>query len=223
MKPITLKWIFVFRLSKLCSEILLDRDSLGKTGGNLRRAVGTRDISSFAFSVHSFFYFFLFPVWWRLGTYDLSYFSVFILTPFSTEHWTSMLWFPHTPSAQISWIAKEYSPDSKAVMLFFVNIPKYSSSLSSDIFSASHICSYHVSFWDSIGFPIMALLGLVITTVGRTYFSDTSLQYSTIFWSHHFQETGLKYFIKERQWLVWFSWPRLRILLGSLRIFWMCA
>ena len=122
MKPITLKWFFVFRLSKLCSEILLDRDSLGKTGGNLRRAVGTRDISSFAFSFHSFSISLYFLFWWRLGTYDLTYFSVFILTPFSTEHRTSMLWFPHTPSAQISWIAKEYSPDSKAVMLFFVSI-----------------------------------------------------------------------------------------------------
>ena len=120
MTPSTVDFCFSF--VEIVLRILLDRDSLGKTGGNLRRAVGTRDISSFAFSVHSFFYFFLFPVWWRLGTYDLSYFSVFILTPFSTEHWPPMLWFPHTPSAQISWIAKEYSPDSKAVMLFFVSI-----------------------------------------------------------------------------------------------------
>ena len=38
---------FCFSLVEIVLRILLDRDSLGKTGGNLRRAVGTRDISSF--------------------------------------------------------------------------------------------------------------------------------------------------------------------------------
>ena len=140
MKPMTLSIVnFCFSFVEIVLRILLDRDSLGKTGGNLRRAVGTRDISSFAFSFHSLSISFYFLVWWRLGTYDLIYFSVFILTPFSTEHWLSMFLSPHPPFAQISWISNRYSPDSKAVESCsgFIYILRYFSSLTSYILSVS--------------------------------------------------------------------------------------
>ena len=63
MKSMTLSTVdFCFSFVEIVLRILLDRDSLGKTGGNLRRAVGTRDISSFAFSFHfiSISFYFLF-------------------------------------------------------------------------------------------------------------------------------------------------------------------
>ena len=114
--------IFCFSFVEIVLRNITRPRQFGENRGEFEAGSGHTWHLLFCFQFSFFFYFSLFPVWWRLGTYDLTYFSVFILTPFSTEHRTSMLWFPHTPSAQISWIAKEYSPDSKAVMLFFVSI-----------------------------------------------------------------------------------------------------